>query len=483
MGTGTLKRTEFDPSNARAELNLAEFNLFQLRQSTPKGGATVRYELPVTDSARNCTITRSLTITGSDAYGLPTESDGDVFYALMLMAFQDSEFKSRELQFSRYELLELLGKDHSGANYERIRLALRRLKGTTFDYENWWDSEAGEWVDVSFGLIDNFKLIKGTRRKDQPDLRLSKCSLNEEFLSKVSLSFIRKFNYEEWVQLKTKTAKPMYHLIGKRLGTNRTSVDFDLRTFACQHLGVARNCAPTKIKERLKPAIEELVSIGYFDDLPDSERYVKIRRGEWRIFFTRKKPRPEKEARLDLARENPLAKELIVLGVQPEVAREMAGDPAYGEDYLRAKIEMFQWCQERDNDQKSPGWLCDAIRHDWQPPKSFKPKAEREAERERVVMMKAKREREAREARAAEEQALKEDRIREAEEWKLINDYLDRLTSEAREALINDAIAATQGFVRKGAEQYRRNPASKKGLGFYEMAVRNHVLPLLAVTS
>jgi len=54
------------------------------------------------------------------------------------------------VNFTRYELLKLLGWGDSGASYERIEEALNRWVGVTLFYDKaWWDKDEKTWVDAN----------------------------------------------------------------------------------------------------------------------------------------------------------------------------------------------------------------------------------------------------------------------------------------------------------------------------------------------
>jgi hypothetical protein len=55
--------------------------------------------------------------------------------------------------------------------------------------------------------------------------------------------------------------------------------EFDLRGFAFGHIGLSRNYTDAKIKEKLRPALEELKAIGFIHE----SEYVSPRRGSWAI--------------------------------------------------------------------------------------------------------------------------------------------------------------------------------------------------------
>ena len=78
----------------------------------------------------------------------------------------------------------------------------------------------------------------------------------------------------------------MYRFLDKRF-YRRSRLDFDLRTLACEHIGLSRSYAPTELKRRLKPALEEMEQLGFLEPLGPEERYSYVKRGCWRIIFIR----------------------------------------------------------------------------------------------------------------------------------------------------------------------------------------------------
>ena len=90
MGQLVLQLAEVpDPREAlrtgggRDELNLAEFPITLLADRVPDGCKTLEFEDTVFDQQANALVTRRLTITGSDRYGLPTAVDDEILVALI----------------------------------------------------------------------------------------------------------------------------------------------------------------------------------------------------------------------------------------------------------------------------------------------------------------------------------------------------------------------------------------------------------------
>ena len=101
---------------------------------------------------------------------------------------------------------------------------------------------------------------------------------------------LKQLDLEFYLKLRLPTTKRMYRFLDKRF-YRRSRLDFDLRTLACEHIGLSRSYAPTELKRRLKPALEELEQLGFLEPLSPEERYSYVKRGCWRIIFIRGRQR------------------------------------------------------------------------------------------------------------------------------------------------------------------------------------------------
>src|ERR1700738_5074142 len=290
------------------ELNLAEFPIAALTDRIPDGQTTLVFEdkLERRDSPP---IVRRLTIMGTHKHGLPTSLDDEVLVGLIQLTKRRSNFTDARVQFSRYELIELLGWPRSGQSYRRIEEALHRWVGVVLMYENaWWDNAAKSWVDENFHVLDNVTLYDRERRKpaksaksggkatppkrarkvgaEGDPLPLSSFKWNEVIFQSFQSGNLKQLDLEFYLKLRLPTTKRMYRFLDKRF-YRRSRLDFDLRSLACEHIGWSRSYAPTELKRRLKPALEELEQLGFLEPLTVEERYCYVRRGCWRIIFIR----------------------------------------------------------------------------------------------------------------------------------------------------------------------------------------------------
>ncbi len=392
--TGGIAQPEEDgaaPADAgwKDELNLAEFPIAALTDRVPDGQTTLVFEdrLERRDSQP---IVRRLTIMGTHKHGLPTSLDDEVLVGLIQLTKRRSNFTDVKVQFSRYELIELLGWPQSGQSYRRIEEALHRWVGVVLMYENaWWDNTAKSWVDEQFHVLDTVTLYDRARwrtsarprngrgersgsRTDRPPLPLSSFRWNEVIFQSFQSGNLKQLDLEFYLKLRLPTTKRMYRFLDKRF-YRRARLDFDLRTLACEHIGLSRSYAPTELKRRLKPALEELEQLGFLEPLTPAERYSYVKRGTWRIILIRG---THKTAEADHdASQGPteLVEALTTRGITAKTAQDLV--ETHPPSRIRTKIEVFDWLVRNEDKRvgKNPaGYLVASIRSDYQTPGDYR---------------------------------------------------------------------------------------------------------------
>ena len=146
-------------------MNLAEFPIAALTDRVPDGQTTLVFEDRL-DQRDGPPIVRRLTIMAPSKHGLPAAVDDEVIVGLIQLTKRRNNFTDPKVQFSRYELIDLLGWPQTGPSYRRIEEALHRWVGVVLVYENaWWDNQAKSWVDESFHILENVSLYDRERRK------------------------------------------------------------------------------------------------------------------------------------------------------------------------------------------------------------------------------------------------------------------------------------------------------------------------------
>ena len=317
-GVGGIEPAEEGASSEdtgwKDELNLAEFPIAALTDRVPDGQTTLVFEdkLERRDSPP---IVRRLTIMGTHKHGLPTSLDDEVLVGLIQLTKRRSNFTDPKVQFSRYELIELLGWPQSGQSYRRIEEALHRWVGVRPDVRERLVGQRGEELGrrelprpgqrhplrpraaaaAARSRARRAKADKaGPAKADKTPLPLSSFRWNEVIFQSFQSGNLKQLDLEFYLRLRLPTTKRMFRFLDKRF-YRRDRLDFDLRTLACEHIGMSRSYAPTELKRRLKPALEELEQLGFLEPLSPEERYSYVKRGTWRIILIRgrtRRPRP-----------------------------------------------------------------------------------------------------------------------------------------------------------------------------------------------
>ncbi|HSQ58585.1 MAG TPA: replication initiator protein A, partial [Gemmata sp.] len=86
-----------------------------------------------------------------DAYGLPTAADEDVIIGLIQLTKDANNFTEPRVNFTRYELLRLLGWPHDGRHYRRLDDSLSRWVSVSLHYDKaWWRNDVKTWITEKF---------------------------------------------------------------------------------------------------------------------------------------------------------------------------------------------------------------------------------------------------------------------------------------------------------------------------------------------
>jgi hypothetical protein len=438
-------------TGGKDELNLAEFPIAALTDRVPDGQLSLVFE-DILEQRDGPPTVRRLTIMGTHKHGLPTAVDDEVMVGLIQLTKRRNNFTDAKVTFSRYELIELLGWPQSGQSYQRIEEALHRWVGVVLMYENaWWDNTAKSWVDENFHILDNVTLYDRERRRPaggrkgaglrrtlpgEAPLPLSSFRWNEVMFRSFQAGNLKQLDWTIFQSLRLPTTKRLYRFLDKRF-YRRMRIDFDLRSFACEHIGMSKQYKPTELKRRLKPAIDELEEKGFLEPLVDDERYSFQAKGQWRILFIRgpygrDEPRPEPAAEV-----TSLVEALVARGVVAKVASELVATHPISR--VRTKLEVFDWLvQNRDKrvERNPAGYLVAAIRADYSEPADWAAKAAKAAAREADRRAAEAARREQAEAAAAEATAAEMARVREArsrECWEALTDpQRDAITARVR---------------------------------------------------
>jgi plasmid replication initiation protein len=257
----------------RDELNFAEFPLGVLTERVPPGVKTLTFE---GHQGR-------LVVTGSDYLGLPTPLDTDVLIALLALTKAQNNFTNPTVTFSRFQLLEVLGMSKDGKGYRRLVESLRRWVGVSLHYDGvFWDNELKCRVSASFNVLSDVTVFDmKVRRKlveRQQPLPLSSFTWSKRFFESCQADNLKRLDLGVYYGLRSSVSKQIYRFLDKRFHI-RKDWTFQLREFAFAHVGLSRNYADDKIRDKLKPALTELTEISFLKRY----EFVSVKRGQWSI--------------------------------------------------------------------------------------------------------------------------------------------------------------------------------------------------------
>lgn len=416
------------PLIGRDEMNLAEFALGLASDRNPKNLKTVERSQTL-KLANGKMLEQHWVVTGSEKYGLPRGGDDDLLLGLLKIA-SDASFSDRRVQFSRYELLQVLDWPLNGQSYQRIEDGLNRLVGVRIFAKNaFWDNERKSYLSMNFGIIDEFQIYENRQQRahpTQPEFPLTYVVFSDKLYRSIQSNNIKRLDLNFYYGLSSTITKRLYRFLDKRRwGKARLVVD--ILALATMNLGLdtsGRSYA-SQIKQRLDSSHQELVDKGF---LGGWEYRLGKDRKTWLVeysFACEVPVLPPESASPNAS----LLEQLMQRGLSRAVGQRLLDEFP---ERIAEKLEIFDHLvrtRSRMISKNPQGWLRRAIEEDYQAqPTDF----ESSQEREQKKQAKAARERAQKEKRESEEQ--NHERLWQAYE-RLDAFEKDKLLAEVRERI------------------------------------------------
>lgn len=421
------------------------------------------FEDTIRDHGAGSEVERRLTVRAHEDYGLATPVDEEVLLGLLAITKQKNDLAAPRVAFTRYELVRLLGWPLNGPSYERLVGSLKRWANLSLDYENaWWDNDQKQWADVTFHVLNTVVINKPVRGTQAGAVQVE---WNEVVFKSFLAGYLKTIDLAFYRTLGSAVSRRLYRFLDKHF-YHRARLEYDLLTLAFEKVGLSREYEPWKVKQKLAPAIDELVERGYLERLGREDRYLPVGKGRWRVVF-RKAP----EAALPPAAEvpahpvPPLVGLLAGRGVSAKTARALA--EKHAAERIELQVEAFDWLVARKDRRvsKSPaGYLVKAVEENFALPAGFEPAAVR---RERFEGEKRRAAEEARRRRAEGERAKAE----AAAAHEAAEDYLAALPEGQRERFVREAIAGGPAFVAERYAEAVRNDNPEAAARYLGMLV------------
>ena len=363
-------------SDARDEMNLAEFPLCALSHRLPPEVKTLRFEDRVWDKGRNDWTVRRVTVSGSDAFGLPTALDDEVLLGLIHLT-RLREFADRKVPFTRHQLIRLLNWRDDTKNYHRLEMSLNRWTGVTVYYDKaWWSRNRQCWVDAKFHVLDNVWLCH--RSEPPPETGLPEAGVptsafvwNEVIFQSFRSGNLKSIDLNFYTSLKSSVAKRLYRFLDKRFHFGKR-YELDLHNLCFEHIGISRKSDTANLKRKLFGGIRELEQRGYLEPLTMAQQFQKVRSREWRVVFRRAMAKASRDKQPKKIKTPPLLEALTDRGIHLSAAQDLI--MGYDAEDIQKQLEVFDWLIGRNDARVSrnpAGFLISSIQEEYCPPKEF----------------------------------------------------------------------------------------------------------------
>ncbi|MBV9455263.1 MAG: replication initiator protein A [Rubrobacter sp.] len=255
MAEKVTERREQAKGLVLAEGNFEEHPYFRVGdRNAGTGVLTYENELRTRDGH---ILRQSWTVRAVHGRGLPGRFDQDVYVALLQMIDDKGLPADGWLSFSLYELVELMGRKHSGRDYRQVRESLRRLATTSIESDNaFYHRGWKEYISDTFSLLSEVKLSEYEDPQGERTDR-NRVLLSQYFVDSYKANYLKNIDVEFYWSLASPIAKRLYRLVDKkRNGRRRWEVElFSLK----DRIPLSDYKYASKIKEKLAPAHAELI--------------------------------------------------------------------------------------------------------------------------------------------------------------------------------------------------------------------------------
>ena len=428
-------------------MNLAEFPLAAISDRFLDGTKTVVFSDSVWDSQLRRHVPRELTVSGSDLYGLPTAKDDDVLLACIQISSL-GDFQSKEVRFSRYELLKLLRWPDEGKYYHRVATSLRRWKGLAiFSNRAFYDNGRKSWVNRDFGVFDKLEIYEREIHERMSAPPSSSFIWNEVLFESFQAGYLKQLDWDLYCELKNPVAKRLYRFLDKRF-YHGDSLTIDLHELAFKKVRLSQNYNTAQVKRVLIGGIRELEALWELKPISDKKRFRKLSPGKWEAVFTRRR-KPTKRERDSELQSSDLVYELTKRDIGPATADELV--EKHSQDRIRTMIELYDWHNARGQE-KGPGFIVAGIKAatPYRLPRGFETN-DQKAKRKRASNSRKRAEKELRKQKHAE--AVAKEKAEQAPFWA----YWNGLTEAEQTAFEAEAFRNAEPLKR---QLYQESKAS-----------------------
>lgn len=261
------------------EMNLAEFPLTKLGSRDRRDVLT--HKGWVKEKHRRA-YRQVWTVRGATGLGLPNELGDRVILALIALNVQQ-DTRARKVEFSRYQLLKIMGLDPQGSNlYDKLELVLRQLAGITIESERaFYDKAQSKRLTSreAFHLIDKLWLRKYETDADTlaDEDAHGYIVWSGEIWNSLQAGYIKNLDLDFYYSLPSPLARRLYRFLDKRM-RHRNQMEIDVFELSSR-LGQSRYRKPSETYRKLKPGVQQLIERKFLAsaDVVKRQKYTRIR--------------------------------------------------------------------------------------------------------------------------------------------------------------------------------------------------------------
>jgi plasmid replication initiation protein len=352
---GMVKRLEEKSYLVKAEGNFEDHPYFRVGDSKGSEGI-LSYEQTIRTRDGH-ELKQRWTVRAAQGMGLPGKLDQDVYVGLLQLIDRKGEVPDDGwIQFSLYELMEFLGRDHHGGrDYRQVKESLERMSLTGIQSINaFYNKSTQSYVTDTFHLLERVvhseAVDGGGRRAERTRVKLS-----QHLVESYKADYLKGLDADFYWSLNSGVARRLYRLIDKKRNNHRR---WECEIFALRdRIPLSNYAYPSKVKEKLAPAHGELLDKGFLENVT----FRKLGRKETLVCYEIREGFAQRRPVLQLepTPENRIAIErLKAEGVQSDVASSLVADHGPERCLRYAEALPFQ-----KNVRNRPGWLRRAIEH------------------------------------------------------------------------------------------------------------------------
>lgn len=350
MSEQVRERQRGERSLIPAEGNFEEHPYF--RVGDRNAGTGVLYYQNELRTREGHVLEQSWVVRAATGRGLPGRFDQDVYVALLQLIDVRGMPESGWLSFSIYELVELMGRGHSGRDYQQVRQSLLRLSSTTIESNNaFYHGGKKRYITDSFSLLSQVKLAEYEDPEGNSTDR-NAVLLSDYFRESYQANYLKNIDSRFYWSLSSPIAKRLYRLIDKKRAGRRT---WEAELFSLKdRIPLSDYKYASKIKEKLAPAHAELISQQFLEEVG----YRKAGKAEYAVYRisdsyqARRAIEPDSMSRDEIF----CIKRLKAEGMSAETAEQMVLD--YGTGRIMQYVEALP---HQRNIKNPAGWLRRAI--------------------------------------------------------------------------------------------------------------------------